>query len=80
MRRRPPATASDRRPPLSHIFIDESQDTQPAVIEALRQIACEEPLCVGFFGDPMQKIYGAGAGAIALNEGWADITKPENFR
>lgn len=63
-----------------YIFIDESQDTQPAVIEALRQIACEEPLCVGFFGDPMQKIYGAGAGAIALNEGWADITKPENFR
>ncbi|MCW3848111.1 AAA family ATPase [Sphingomonas sp. LB-2] len=63
-----------------YIFVDESQDTQPAVIEALRQIAGEEPLCVGFFGDPMQKIYGAGAGAIALNEGWADITKPENFR
>jgi DNA helicase-2/ATP-dependent DNA helicase PcrA len=63
-----------------YIFVDESQDTQPAVIEALRQIAGEEPLCVGFFGDPMQKIYGAGAGAIALNAGWADITKPENFR
>ena len=62
------------------IFVDESQDTQPAVIEALRQIAGEEPLCVGFFGDPMQKIYGAGAGAIALSAGWADITKPENFR
>lgn len=62
------------------IFVDESQDTQPAVIEALRQIAGQEPLCVGFFGDPMQKIYGAGAGAIALNAGWAAITKPENFR
>lgn len=63
-----------------YIFVDESQDTQPAVIEALRQIAGEEPLCVGFFGDPMQKIYGAGAGAIALNAGWAGISKPENFR
>ncbi|MES3097707.1 UvrD-helicase domain-containing protein [Sphingomonas aerolata] len=63
-----------------YIFVDESQDTQPAVIEALRLIAAEEPLCVGFFGDPMQKIYGAGAGAIALNAGWAEITKPENFR
>lgn len=63
-----------------YIFVDESQDTQPAVIEALQQIAREEPLCIGFFGDPMQKIYGAGAGAIALNEGWAGITKPENFR
>ncbi len=63
-----------------YIFVDESQDTQPAVIEALRQIAVDEPLCVGFFGDPMQKIYGAGAGAIALDDGWADITKPENFR
>jgi DNA helicase II / ATP-dependent DNA helicase PcrA len=62
------------------IFVDESQDTQPAVIEALRQIAREQPLCVGFFGDPMQKIYGTGAGAIELQPGWAEITKPENFR
>jgi DNA helicase II / ATP-dependent DNA helicase PcrA len=63
-----------------YIFVDESQDTQPAVIEALRQIAGEQPLCVGFFGDPMQKIYGTGAGAIELMPGWAEITKPENFR
>lgn len=63
-----------------YIFVDESQDTQPAVIEALRQIAGEQPLCVGFFGDPMQKIYGTGAGAVELLPGWADITKPENFR
>lgn len=63
-----------------YIFVDESQDTQPAVIQALRQIASEQPLCVGFFGDPMQKIYGTGAGAIELLPGWGEITKPENFR
>lgn len=63
-----------------YIFVDESQDTQPAVIEALRQIAGEQPLCVGFFGDPMQKIYGTGAGAVEPLHGWAEITKPENFR
>lgn len=63
-----------------YIFVDESQDTQPAVIEALRQIASEHPLCVGFFGDPMQKIYGTGAGPIEPLPGWVVITKPENFR
>ena len=63
------------------IFVDESQDTSPVVVEALRAIAVEQPrLCVGFFGDPMQKIYTTGAGAITLSEGWAEITKPENFR
>jgi len=35
---------------------------------------------LGFFGDPMQKIYTAGAGAITTGEGWNEITKPENFR
>lgn len=64
-----------------YIFVDESQDTNPEVVEALRHIAGEHPgLCVGFFGDPMQKIYMSGAGAVPLNDGWADITKPENFR
>lgn len=64
-----------------YIFVDESQDTNPEVVEALRRIAGEHPgLCVGFFGDPMQKIYMNGAGAVPLNDGWADITKPENFR
>lgn len=64
-----------------YIFVDESQDTNPSVVEALRAIAGERPrLCIGFFGDPMQKIYTTGAGAVALSEGWAEITKPENFR
>lgn len=63
------------------IFVDESQDTNPEVVEALRAIAAEQPrLCVGFFGDPMQKIYMSGTGAVALGAGWAEISKPENFR
>lgn len=64
-----------------YIFVDESQDTTSAVIEALRHIADEQSrLCIGFFGDPMQKIYTTGAGAVPLSEGWVEITKPENFR
>ncbi|WP_336718006.1 UvrD-helicase domain-containing protein [Asaia bogorensis] len=63
------------------IFVDESQDTNSHVVEALRQIAGEQPqLCVGFFGDPMQKIYSTGTGVVELIDGWADIAKPENFR
>lgn len=64
------------------IFVDESQDTNPDVVSALKKIA-QEPLaelCVGFFGDPMQKIYLAGAGAIEPEEGWLQIRKPESFR
>lgn len=64
-----------------YIFVDESQDTNPEVVEALRLIESEHHgLCVGFFGDPMQKIYMSGAGAVPLNDGWAMITKLENFR
>lgn len=63
------------------IFVDESQDTNPEVVEALRSIAAEQPrLCLGFFGDPMQKIYMNGTGVVPLNPGWAEISKPENFR
>lgn len=64
------------------IFVDESQDTSPTFIAALRQIAetVGQGFCLGFFGDPMQKIYTTGAGPILLGEGWNEITKPENFR
>ena len=64
------------------IFVDESQDTNPAVVDALKLIAntVDVEFCVGFFGDPMQKIYTAGAGDIELGEGWNEITKAENFR
>jgi DNA helicase-2/ATP-dependent DNA helicase PcrA len=65
-----------------YIFVDESQDTNPTVVEALKQIAAMPGigLCLGFFGDPMQQIYTAGAGPIMVGDGWNTITKPENFR
>lgn len=65
------------------IFVDESQDTNPSFVDALRHITNsphKENFCLGFFGDPMQKIYTTGAGAITLNDDWNEITKPENFR
>ena len=64
------------------IFVDESQDTAENVVTALKAVDVDpgRELCLGFFGDPMQRIYPTGIGAISLSEGWADITKPENFR
>lgn len=65
-----------------YIFVDESQDTFPEVVDSLRRIALqhEGKLCLGFFGDPMQRIYTTGVGSIDLAPGWKDIKKPENFR
>jgi len=64
------------------IFVDESQDTDPAFVDALREVARAVPLdfCLGFFGDPVQKIYMQGAGPIPPEEGWETFEKPENFR
>jgi len=64
------------------VFVDESQDTDPSFIEALKQISetVGGGFCLGFFGDPMQKIYATGAGPITPAAGWNEITKPENFR
>lgn len=64
------------------IFVDESQDTDPNFVEALRTAANETQngFCVGFFGDPVQKIYMQGAGPIPIEEGWCKLEKPENFR
>lgn len=64
------------------IFVDESQDTDPALVDALRQVARAVPLgfCLGFFGDPVQKIYMQGAGRIPAEDGWVTLKKPENFR
>jgi DNA helicase II / ATP-dependent DNA helicase PcrA len=64
------------------IFVDESQDTDPAFVEALRHVAREAPqgFCLGFFGDPVQKIYMQGAGLIETEDGWETLQKPENFR
>ncbi|MFW1838559.1 UvrD-helicase domain-containing protein [Acinetobacter gyllenbergii] len=64
------------------VFVDESQDTTAEVIEALK-IVEREPgisICLGFFGDPMQRIYATGSGLVEAAQNWADIPKPENFR
>lgn len=64
------------------VFVDESQDTTAEVIDALK-IVEREPgisLCLGFFGDPMQRIYATGSGLVEASPNWADIPKPENFR
>lgn len=64
------------------VFVDESQDTNPDFVAALKsvQVSVSPPFCIGVFGDPMQKIYLAGIGQIRAEPGWQSITKPENFR
>ncbi|PIV89074.1 MAG: ATP-dependent DNA helicase PcrA, partial [Hydrogenophilales bacterium CG17_big_fil_post_rev_8_21_14_2_50_63_12] len=64
------------------LFVDESQDTTENVVMALKAVDEElgDRFCLGFFGDPMQRIYPTGIGAISAGPGWANITKPENFR
>ncbi len=65
-----------------YIFVDESQDTFPEIVLALKKIDSDHKgkFCLGFFGDPMQKIYPTGVGEIPVEEGWVTIKKPENFR
>ncbi len=64
-----------------YFFIDESQDTVLPFIEAMKTVDRNiKKFCMGFFGDPMQKIYMTGAGAIVKEDGWKQINKPENFR
>ncbi|HNP31388.1 MAG TPA: UvrD-helicase domain-containing protein [Nitrospirales bacterium] len=64
------------------LLVDESQDTMANVVEALMAVNEElgNQFCLGFFGDPMQRIYPTGIGSISPGPGWAIITKPENFR
>jgi DNA helicase-2/ATP-dependent DNA helicase PcrA len=64
------------------LFVDESQDTSEDVVVGLKSSAAQVPgkFCLGFFGDPMQRIYMTGTGPIQLEDGWLSITKPENFR
>jgi DNA helicase-2/ATP-dependent DNA helicase PcrA len=64
------------------IFVDESQDTTPGVVEALKAVENEMRgrFCLGFFGDPMQRIYPTGIGTVPIGDDWVSIDKPENFR
>lgn len=64
------------------IFVDESQDTFPEVVQALKHVwsLAGGKMCLGFFGDPMQQIYQQGVVSVSLEPGWLNIDKPENFR
>lgn len=64
------------------VFVDESQDTTEGVVQALKAVELQMrgKFCLGFFGDPMQRIYPTGVGAIASEDGWLNIPKLENFR
>lgn len=65
-----------------YIFVDESQDTFPNIVTSFKKIDSlhSETFCLGFFGDPMQKIFPTGVGEIPIEEKWETIAKPENFR
>jgi DNA helicase-2/ATP-dependent DNA helicase PcrA len=64
------------------VFVDESQDTSPDAVNALKAVENQMrgKFCLGFFGDPMQQIYATGIGNVAAEDGWVTIQKPENFR
>jgi len=64
------------------VFIDESQDTMEDVVKSFKEVERQMrgTFCLGFFGDPMQKIYLAGIGNITPEPGWKEIDKPENYR
>ena len=67
-----------------YIFVDESQDTNTLIVDALFSIqkAHNNKLVIGLFGDMMQRIYGGGDPNLASNlpTDWAQLTKQRNFR
>lgn len=64
------------------IFVDESQDTFPEVVRALKYVwwLAGGKMCLGFFGDPMQQIYQQGVVTVPLEPEWVKVDKPQNFR
>ncbi|MGP9811390.1 UvrD-helicase domain-containing protein [Rhodopseudomonas sp. NSM] len=67
-----------------YILVDESQDTNRHIVEALFafQAAYQGEVVVGLFGDMMQRIYGDGQPGLGENlpADWATPTKKLNFR
>lgn len=66
------------------LFIDESQDTNKHLMEALlaAQKTHESCFCLGLFGDTMQRIYADGKAHLedAIPENWATPAKKMNHR
>lgn len=67
-----------------YILVDESQDTNRHIVEALFtfQAAHKGEIVIGLFGDMMQRIYGDGQPGLGENlpVDWATPTKKLNFR
>ena len=67
-----------------YILVDESQDTNRHIVEALFafQAAHKGEVVVGLFGDMMQRIYGDGQPGLGecMPADWATPTKRLNFR
>lgn len=67
-----------------YILVDESQDTNRHIVEALFTFQAEHKgeVVVGLFGDMMQRIYGDGQPGLGENlpADWATPTKRLNFR
>lgn len=66
------------------ILVDESQDTNKHIVDALFELqrAHQGEIVVGLFGDMMQRIYGDGQPGLGddLPPDWAKPTKKLNFR
>lgn len=79
-----PALRQILRDGYPYILVDESQDTNRHIVEALFafQAAHKGEVVVGLFGDMMQRIYGDGQPGLGetLPADWAKPTKKLNFR
>ncbi|MFL1389243.1 MULTISPECIES: ATP-dependent helicase [Pseudomonas] len=66
------------------LLIDESQDTNKELLEALIATQQESPFkfCLGLFGDMMQRIYSGGKSDLAspLPDGWKSPSIVVNYR
>lgn len=66
------------------LLIDESQDTNRRLLEALLEVeeAHHDTFCLGLFGDMMQRIYADGKARLAeaIPETWAQPRKRMNHR
>lgn len=65
------------------ILVDEYQDTDKHVVQALLEMSKKQKIIIGFFGDSMQAIYDKGIGSLQEQidkQEVYEIQKPDNFR